>query len=687
MRSGVALFALLALLAVLAGAVKHTHAQHPSLSWDTEESIEAIGNKHFSAFMQHHQRAGTWEALHERGLDVEDLKPHRCMHDAVMHTTGQGKRVAAIAQAALEAKQARSAEEREADAREEAARALKGFEQIRIGADTSRISNPALDSDYTCTSAAGTFLDYTGQTDAATPCSSQDVLTTTIQNFLLNSMIPALVEVATSLLGVVPRGASLDIGTGQCFAGVEYTALSVPNTDYYIFFTARPIYDPSGSSGTVANAVPCEFTKSGVPIAGGINFNVQQFQSLPSNARAFTGLLRVGFHELTHALGFTSALYGVYSDSQNSNKRWPNAVVTTTLGTNYPARSYLVTPRVVAFAQAHLACPEVPGFGLESEGGSGTAMSHWKQRLSGDEFMGGFITVNMVISNLTLALFEDMGWYSSNFALGEQLLWGYKQDCAFVSAKCSEATWPYWCTQGSSGCTPDRKAKGRCNVISYASALPSEFQYFSNPALGGLLATVDYCPYNDWASATYCTDTSQNNAALNPNGENYANSSQCFEIEGLAGSGCYQVLCAPDRLSYSVTAFGLTKPCPEGTTISIDSDSIIPQTANIRCGPVSIVCASTSACVDSTCVEDVGGDGGINWLGLTNSSLEFWLIIGLIVVAVIVVVLCVLCCFCDLAKCFCKKSPQSLQRQPPMRRNVVYVVRTMRGRPPLADEV
>ena len=49
-------------------------------------------------------------------------------------------------------------------------------------------------------------------------------------------------------------------------------------------------------------------------------------------------------------------------------------------------------------------------------------------------------------------------------------------------------------TPDADGCTPDHKAKGYCNAGTYASNLPSEYQYFSNPKMGGSLEQADYCP-------------------------------------------------------------------------------------------------------------------------------------------------------------------------------------------------
>ena len=61
-------------------------------------------------------------------------------------------------------------------------------------------------------------------------------------------------------------------------------------------------------------------------------------------------------------------------------------------------------------------------------GGSGTAGSHWEKRLVANEFMNPQVADNPVLfSALTLALFEDTGWYKPNYGAAQHLPWGYKQ--------------------------------------------------------------------------------------------------------------------------------------------------------------------------------------------------------------------------------------------------------------------
>lgn len=58
-------------------------------------------------------------------------------------------------------------------------------------------------------------------------------------------------------------------------------------------------------------------------------------------------------------------------------------------------------------------CDNLDGAHLEDEGGSGTAGSHWESRLFMGEIMVGnsLASSRDTLSNITMALAEDSGWY------------------------------------------------------------------------------------------------------------------------------------------------------------------------------------------------------------------------------------------------------------------------------------
>ena len=119
----------------------------------------------------------------------------------------------------------------------------------------------------------------------------------------------------------------------------------------------------------------------------------------------------------------------------------------------------MVTPRVVKEVRRHFGCPTLEGAELEdqvrrgegrgegsqvsllllSQGGDGTAMTHWEKRIFQNEAMTGTVhSTNPVYSWLTLALLEDSGWYIPDYDKAQPLSWGAGAGCDFATKSCME---------------------------------------------------------------------------------------------------------------------------------------------------------------------------------------------------------------------------------------------------------
>jgi leishmanolysin len=314
-------------------------------------------------------------------------------------------------------------------------------------------------------------------------CTADDVVTPEVKDFINTRMIPAISEVFSSFLSVPYLNGNMVFGSpATCTTDVslpsEYLTTGVPNTDYVVMATIRP----TASASTVAYAGPCKFLSStGRPVAGFVNFNPRFFNDLAkgSSSFKFAGTVKIRVHEMTHAMGFTSSLYDNYRNA-NGQVYNPAGTVTVT-GTSAAGQSFneqlsiMKGPAVLQTIRDHYNCQTLPGALLEDFGGQGTAGSHWEQRIVGDEYMGGYVNPTMPISALTLALFQDMGWYTVNISKQEYWGWGKGLGCAFAD-RC-EKSWPSvrgaWCAASSDDeiCTLDRSAKGSCTVNTYSNDL------------------------------------------------------------------------------------------------------------------------------------------------------------------------------------------------------------------------
>lgn len=222
-----------------------------------------------------------------------------------------------------------------------------------------------------------------------------------------------------------------------------------------------------------------------------------------------------------HALGFSSSLYPYFRNIATGEQWGAEAVTVTESAAQNGLKSLtkIVTPKVAEEVKRHFACDNWPVAGgeLEDGGGSGTAGSHWEKRVFRDEIMTGTASNDPVLSRITLALFEDSGWYLPNYGAAEHFAWGKDQGCSFPRQSCSTWGSRFFCEVTSQeGCSHDYHAYSVCTVRRcvagtldahhggptqesdprrFSQELPASYQYFSDPFKGGSDSYADYCPH------------------------------------------------------------------------------------------------------------------------------------------------------------------------------------------------
>ncbi|EKF28270.1 surface protease GP63, putative,metallopeptidase, putative, partial [Trypanosoma cruzi marinkellei] len=211
--------------------------------------------------------------------------------------------------------------------------------------------------------------------------------------------------------------------------------------------------------------------------------------------------VRVLAHEVTHDLGF---LFRIMKKRKMLKK---------VKGVRGKAEVQQVSsPKTVEKTREHFNCMSATGMELEDEGGPTTVSSHWKRRNAKDELMAGVVGVGYYTA-LTMAALEDTGFYRANWGTEEPMSWGNNSGCALLTEKClTNGVTKYpemFCTVKRSlrSCTSDRLALGRCAMKLYDTPLPPQFQYFSNPKLGGASRfLMDFCPYIEKYANTGCSN-------------------------------------------------------------------------------------------------------------------------------------------------------------------------------------
>ena len=199
------------------------------------------------------------------------------------------------------------------------------------------------------------------------------------------------------------------------------------------------------------------------------------------------------FHELTHILGFLYDLFQYFPGGLN------NTVLreTDSRGIN---RAYIITQKVVALAKKYYNCTDIKGLELEDQDqGKDFSSSHWEARILLGEYMNSEIyKPEMVISDFTLALLEDSGWYQVNYYTGGLMRFGKNRGCQFLNNDCCDGSgvtkfknefFDYEDNNNPS-CSSGRLSRTYNLLKEYYSSLIPPYR---SMLIGGLTQNADYC--------------------------------------------------------------------------------------------------------------------------------------------------------------------------------------------------
>ena len=110
-----------------------------------------------------------------------------------------------------------------------------------------------------------------------------------------------------------------------------------------------------------------------------------------------------------------------------------------------PCTFEISTPNVANQAKKHFKCGTLTGVPLENQPTTDCVLlgSHWEQRALLGELMTSTTTNSgsSYLSALTLAVFQDSGWYNANFSAATPhenppLAWGLGAGCDFMKKPC-----------------------------------------------------------------------------------------------------------------------------------------------------------------------------------------------------------------------------------------------------------
>ena len=226
---------------------------------------------------------------------------------------------------------------------------------------------------------------------------------------------------------------------------------------------------------------------------------------------------------MAQTLAFSAPLYSYFSKPDGSLYRIQEIVKFDTLGG--VGAYFIILPTVLQRAQAAFACPNLPGVRLaEYSGSDDYFVSVWSARMMLDDFMSNYVSNRPSYSDVTMAVFQDSGWYEVQWEYTNPVQFMYRQGCAAFTTACiasGAATSSQFCVETANGCGPTGNTFGACNVRTHWSSIPAPFVYFQNSQQGGD-SRMDYCPVR--SPYQTCLEGS-----VSVSGEEKCNECRCLE--------------------------------------------------------------------------------------------------------------------------------------------------------------
>ena len=336
-------------------------------------------------------------------------------------------------------------------------------------------------------------------------------------------------------------------------------------------------------------------------------------------------------HEFTHILGFNKAiLKNHYITYTETVKNRMNNVMKEKLFVN--------GTKTLEIAKKYFGCTELKGVELDDFSGNevkdGNSI-HWSERiLLGDYMIAELYPMDQAISEITLALLEDLGdWYKVNYYTGGLMRFGKNKGCNFLKDDCVkqknhpflESTFPSeFCSNDPLGdafemCSTGRQSMTYCSNLftyGYVSSDYKRISIKSNSFGFGPSELIEYCPYansdtHNEKKYNYFGNCKIGNGNfghdLTSVVEEYDGTSFCAfsslvdksytnrpNVIGVIFPHCYKMSCSEKSLTIHISDEFIV--CPrEGGVIKIDS-TYSKYKGILFCPDYNLICTSTEVC-------------------------------------------------------------------------------------------
>ena len=221
-------------------------------------------------------------------------------------------------------------------------------------------------------------------------------------------------------------------------------------------------------------------------------------------------------HEIFHILAFSPNLYPLFN---RQNPAFEEETVNTNSGKKILYK--FTSEKILEVAREHFACNEVKGIYLENEGTDASSGAHFEKTIFGNEIMTSEKAGHSSLSEFTLALMEDSGWYKLNYAVADQFHHGKGNGCEFLNHNCSTSFKEFCDKNGTLMCSRDYIGKAICTKSGFS----------------------DNCLFKEYLSTVMCNNTYDFLKTVNI--EEPGPFSRCFPVfqDSKQSAGCFKSSC------------------------------------------------------------------------------------------------------------------------------------------------